>query len=52
VLSYLIAKNDKRFPKRLLAIKPQVKNLWVKGEWNESYFEKTVAILVCSVLIK
>lgn len=40
-----IAREDTRFPTRLLAVKPQVAGLWYKGELDEGIFAKTVAIV-------
>ena len=43
--SQYVARDSTRFPVRLASVKPPIEGLWYKGTWEQSLFDKTVAIV-------
>jgi DNA processing protein len=43
--SQYVSRDEASFPTRLLEIKPKIKGLWGRGQWDPSLFTKTVAIV-------
>lgn len=45
VMAIYIGREESKFPVRLQEVKPPVKGLWYQGNWDESLFGKTAAIV-------
>lgn len=41
----LVKSGEGNFPEKLLVVKPPVKQLWYRGEWGQTIFDKCVAIV-------
>ena len=40
-----IERNEARFPEKLRVVKPSVKQIWYRGEWQDNIFEKCSAVV-------
>ena len=41
----LIERGEERFPEKLRAVKPAVKQIWYRGQWQDTIFEKCCAVV-------
>lgn len=41
----IITRDDERFPDKLKTVKPSVKQIWYRGDWQSEIFEKCIAVV-------